>query len=65
MDQKHQKLKELTRKKIGIKDEVFYKVINSGDMFEWSVEAVLHAIPKHDKHVIEEALSCDEQTVLD
>ena len=64
MDTKHSKLFELAKKKIGITKEVFNKVIESGDMFEWSIEACLHAAQKHDAHVIEEANSADEQTIL-
>ena len=33
-------------------------------MFEWSVEACLHASSKHDAQIIEEAQSIDEQTLL-
>ena len=52
MDAKHQKLYELAKKKIGISKDVFNKIIESGDMFEWSIEACLHAAQKHDTHVI-------------
>lgn len=57
MEVKHTKLYELTKKKLGIEKAVFDKVINSGDMFEWSVEAVLHAAQKHDEEVIMEVNS--------
>jgi hypothetical protein len=64
MEQKHNKLFIQSKKKLGIEKDVFTKIVNSGDMFEWSVEAVLNAALKHDSHVIEEANSQDEQTVL-
>ena len=41
---------------------MFERVIESGDMFEWSIEAVLHAAQKHDAQMIEEALSAEEET---
>lgn len=44
---------------------VFDAIIESGDMFEWSVEACLHASQKHDNRVIEEALSVDECTEME
>jgi len=64
MDQKHQKLYELCKKKIGIEKSVFNKVIESGDICEWSIEACLNAAQKHDNMVIQEALSVDEQTMM-
>lgn len=64
METKHQKLFELAKKKIGIDRQVFNKIIESGDIREWSIEACLHAAQKHDSQVIQEALSADEQTVL-
>lgn len=43
MEQKHQKLYQVVKKKIGMQKSVFDAIIDSGDMFEWSVEACLHA----------------------
>jgi hypothetical protein len=60
MELKHQKLFELAKKKIGIDRQVFNKVIESGDIREWSIEACLHAAQNHDSQVIQEALSVDE-----
>ena len=47
-----------------MKKEIFDLVIKSNDIIEWSVQACLHAAQQHDKKVILEALSEDEQTVL-
>lgn len=43
MEVKHSRLFDLVKKKLGIKKEVFDSIISSNDMFEWSVEACLHA----------------------
>ena len=47
-----------------MKKEIFDLVIKSNDIIEWSVQACLHAAQQHDKKVILEALSEDEQTVI-
>lgn len=44
---------------------IFTSIIESDDLFEWSVEACLYASQKHDEMVIREAQSCDECTKLD
>lgn len=64
MEAKHQKLFELAKKKLGIERSVFNRIIESGDIREWSIEACLHAMQNHDSQVIQEALSADEQTIL-
>ena len=43
MEQKHQKLYQAVKKKIGMQKTVFDTIVESGDMIEWSVEACLHA----------------------
>jgi len=48
MENKHDKLFDLAKKKIGIEKSVYDKIILSGDMFEWSIAACLHASKIHD-----------------
>ena len=54
----------MVQKKLGMTRPVFDKVIQSNDMFEWSVGAALNAASKHDNEVIEEADVNDECTTI-
>ena len=60
MEQNHEKLYKAVKKKIGMQKTVFDAIVQSGDMFEWSVAAALEAAHKHDTKVIQEADSDDE-----
>ena len=64
MEQRHQRLFEMVKKKIGMQKKVFDSVIQSCDMFEWSIEATLNAAHKHDNKVIAEADSDEEYTQM-
>ena len=52
MEQNHEKLFKAVKKKLGMQRTVFDAIIQSGDMFEWSVSAALAAAHKHDTKVI-------------
>ena len=64
MEQNHEKLFKAVKKKIGMQKTVFDAIVQSGDMFEWSVPAALEAAHKHDTKVIQEADSDDECTQM-
>ena len=54
IEQRHQNLFEIVSKKLGMTKNIFDKVVQSGDIFEWSISATLNASYKHDNQVIEE-----------
>lgn len=64
IEQNHQKLYDVVKKKLGLTRSLFDKIISSGDIYEWSIGACLHAQQLHDPKVIQEAESVDEATEM-
>ena len=62
MDLNNTKLFDLSKKRVGISTAVFEQIVQEGDLVEWSVANCLYAAQNHDKKIVLEALSADEET---
>jgi hypothetical protein len=62
MELNNSKLFDLSKKRVGMTKAVFEEIVQGGDLVEWSVANCLYAAQNHDKKIVLEAMSADEET---